>query len=107
MVRHVTARAVHFRRGLNFFTLSNKPFTHSFKVIPFFSALQRKKHHAAFSQRHVGSRTAHEPTLVLALCRFRMLVRVGPAHRGTNKYLERKGVGGVPVSKKRHRSLVF
>ena len=29
MARNVTARAVHFRRGLNFFTLSNKPFIHS------------------------------------------------------------------------------
>ena len=29
MARNVTARAVHFRCGLNFFTLSNKPFIHS------------------------------------------------------------------------------
>ena len=28
--RNVTAKAVHFRRGLNFFTLSNKPFIPSF-----------------------------------------------------------------------------
>ena len=29
MARNVTARAVNFRRGLNTFTLSNKPFIHS------------------------------------------------------------------------------
>ena len=31
MARNVKARAVHFRRGLNFFTLGKKPFIHSFK----------------------------------------------------------------------------
>ena len=29
MARNVTAGAVHFRHGLNFFTVSNKPFMHS------------------------------------------------------------------------------
>ena len=33
MARNVTARAVHFRRGLNFFTLSNKPFIHSWLLV--------------------------------------------------------------------------